>query len=274
MDPNLQPSTHQELEIGDFKFSLLSLPWDVRAFGHDVFELEVIECPLGIPELSRLEFAQLLELQLGLKPPTLVSARVEASQLGQRHTLESLGFAFREMTMRPVLEINAMQPCTGEFEVKAASHEDFKIISKIAAQVFNVGRFSSDLKIPKSRVESRFMNWVAQAEFDPAKILLPVYQSSSQKLAGFFLVRLGTPESDLELTAVTSEFQGKSYAGEIWKAALKELSIRQVTKVGTQFSAENVALFRVYSKLGFTYRQPKIAYHYWLTASGSPLRRG
>lgn len=199
----------------------------------------------------------------------LVQCRMPSSKKIELEFLQSLGFQYRELTQHPVLrQGDLVQP---EF---SANPIDFKVekvrtraqVDRLASEYgkrFVIGRLQGDTKVSQSHVEKRFYSWIISAFSNPIKELIEIRDSISGENLGMFLARRDLSSTIFwELTAVNPTSASKGLAKFVFYAVAQHY-VNKGFEIRSNFSSENLKLFKVYLNLGFSLDAPSVAMHWW-----------
>lgn len=240
------------------QFSLA--PWDTRAFGHPVAQIDLIELRAhGDPAPTIAQFTSWLDDQ----DVRLVSCRLDSLKLPESMLLEDLGFRFVEMVFSPVLApLGPSHIADEEVAIIAASGLDRKALGEIASSVFTTGRHVLDWRLDKDAGHRRYRQWLDEALADDGQDVLAA--KIGEATVGFFVVESRPPNSAYwHLTAVAAEWQGRGVGKRIWQGMIARHRTVGVRRVETTISAHNTAAVNLYAGLGFRFTAPRATFH-WL----------
>jgi ribosomal protein S18 acetylase RimI-like enzyme len=240
------------------RFSLA--PWDTRALGYPVAQIDAIELSAdGDPAPTLARFASWLDDHR----VQLVSCRLDSLRLRESMLLEDVGFRFVGMVYSPVLSpLGSGGATDGEVVITAARGEDRAALERIASSVFTTGRHVLDWRLDRNAGHSRYRQWLDEALVDDRQDVLMA--TIGDETAGFFVVESrGEGGAYWHLTAVASEWQGQGVGKRIWRGMIARHRAAGVQRIETTISAHNTAVVNLYSGLGFRFTTPRATFH-WL----------
>lgn len=254
------------------KFTLSANPIESSVLGISVFDLT--DFSLLAPTISSTEAREFTEqglIQLGgpAKGMTLVQCRHSAHQKLTLECLQNIGFQFRELTQHPILlrqsSIESYLSQFGSlFEFQEVQDQDkLNSLAKEYMNSFGIGRFHGDSKVSQETIAKRFHSWILSSHLGNNRKLISINDLSGNNV-GIFLLRF---ENDgrifWELTAIKNSLTSQGVAKQVF-AFMTYRSLQIGHSIETNFSSENIELFKIYLDLGFRLRTPSMAMHLWL----------
>jgi ribosomal protein S18 acetylase RimI-like enzyme len=118
---------------------------------------------------------------------------------------------------------------------------------------FSHGRFHRDFNLSKVQADQRYDKWLMQLH-GAGKVYGVCYRG---KLAAFIAV----DGNKLVLHAVDSSMRGRGLAKYLWTPVCRMLFEAGHLEVTSSVSASNLAVLNLYSRLGFSFRNPVDIYH-------------
>ncbi len=199
----------------------------------------------------------------------LVQCRMTSADKHGLICLESLGFRFRELTQHPHIEKGKLTPPilpdAAQFEVIEV--EALASVQELAYKYedsFPIGRFQREIQVSDSAIRRRFRNWILDSSSNSAKKLLSIQHISSGESAALFLVRKDDGGRFFwELTAINPVFASRSLS-KMFFYMIAEILLSSGRSISSNFSSENVKLFKTYLDLGFRLGTPSVAMHLWI----------
>ncbi len=95
----------------------------------------------------------------------------------------------------------------------------------------------------------------------PQRIAFGAVATGTEALAGFAVVGMVPPESELECIGIAPVFQRQGVAKALWNALANELRRRQVTETLLEVRASNQPALSMYQKLGFRETARRLRYY-------------
>ncbi|TCP19971.1 acetyltransferase (GNAT) family protein [Scopulibacillus darangshiensis] len=214
---------------------LIPTPWDKRAFGLETYEIQ------GLTEnlLSSLDG---IEGHFTIKVAPTVSKAL----------LHRYGFYYCDTLIEPYCTYETFQPFYDP-AVSITESVELAMLTEMCLNTFTYDRFHRDFKIDDEQADQRYVNW-----------LTDLYHSGSVfglrcngNAAGFFAYKDGS----ILLHALSEQYRGKGLAKYFWSEACRALFSYDYHELSSSISAANLAILNVYSKLGFSFRNPVDVYH-------------
>ena len=210
-------------------------PWDSVAF--------------GIPTWELLEYSA---VALQQATQTAGHHTVKVNPLADKQLLHEYGFYYCDTLIEPYCNL---------VRLRAAQHPDATISKEADAErllpichgAFANGRFHRDFNLPKAAADLRYDNWLKQL-LGEQQVYSLYWQD---ELAGF----VGYSGNNLVLHALAEKYRGKGLSKYWWSAVCGELLISGNETVKSSISATNLAVFKLYASLGFSFNNPHDIYH-------------
>jgi hypothetical protein len=239
--------------------------------GHAVFDLT--DFRVYAPVVSKLELIKGIKGWLQNSGASsglvLVQCRQRLDQKQELEMLQNVGFQFRELTQHPILQKESSEKSySRQYGSLFQSQEivDVHELHGIACEYMNsfeIGRLQGDSRISREQVSSRFYSWLMDTHQGHNRKLISITDLSGNKV-GIFLIRSGDDGKIFwELTALESKVTSRGLAKQIF-GFMAAQSLQTGHTIETNFSSENIKLFKVYLDLGFRLRTPSVAMHLWL----------
>lgn len=253
------------------QFTLSANPIESSVLGISVFDLT--DFSLFDPAISSTEAWKQIEhgvIQLGAHAQgmALVQCRHRVDQKLTLEFLQDVGFQFRELTQHPVLLRDAsVKRSLSEFGSLFEYQEvqDQAQLNSLATgymNSFGIGRFQGDSKVSHETIARRFRSWILSSQQSKNRKLISINDLFGNNV-GIFLLRL---ENDgrifWELTAINNALTSQGLAKKVF-AFMTHRSLQIGHSIETNFSSENVKLFKIYLDLGFSLGTPSLAMHRW-----------
>lgn len=177
---------------------------------------------------------------------------LKVNPLADKRLLHENGFYYCDTLIEP--SCNASQ-------LRAVHHSDATISNKVDANklleichgAFTHGRFHRDFNLTNAAADQRYDNWLLQ--LIEADHIYGLYWQGL--LAGF----IGYSGNKLVLHAIAKTHRGKGLSKYWWSAVCAELLTNGNEQVKSSISATNLAVFKLYASLGFSFSNPQDIYH-------------
>ncbi len=213
-----------------------STPWDMKAFGMPTWEL--------------LEYSA---DSLQKDAQTVGHHTLKVDPLADKQLLYESGFYYCDTLIEPYCN-DARLRVAQHLDATISKELDIEQVLAICHGAFVHGRFHRDFNLPKAAADQRYENWLKQLLNDQQ-----VYGLYWQgELAGF----IGYNYNNLVLHALSEKYRGKGFAKYWWSAVCSELLANGHDKVKSSISATNLAVFKLYASLGFSFGNPQDIYHH------------
>jgi len=182
--------------------------------------------------------------------------------------VESLGFRFVELTMRPEINLSTEsnigleRPPKIKVLLKEVSKSRVDAVAERAASLFSLTRWHRDPNLGPELAARRLARWVCDSVNHESKVLIEALDAGSMQPLGFFLIRRDESGASFwELTAIYREFQGRGLALPVWQEFLRFELDCGTSYVSTNFNAVNLGLYSLYRDAGFSLGEPSVALH-------------
>ena len=238
---------YQEIESPALRMSYFAVPWDSEAFGFCVAQIARLELGTGDPGADFAQFEQWCRQAAA----RLVSCRLPNDRLRESAWLESRGFRFIEMVLRPRIELlQAGLPAEAALEIAPITAGDLAAVEDIAEVAFSTSRFVLDPALERGLSGQRYRRWVRTSFANPAHQVLKAEIDGA--IVGFFVVEERSDGTAYwHLTAIAPAFQNRGIGKALWRAVLRRHHQAGMRAVETTVSAHNTAVLNLYAQLGF-----------------------
>ena len=238
---------YQEIESSALRMSYFAVPWDSEAFGFCVAQIARLELGTGDPGADFAQFEQWCRQAAA----RLVSCRLPNDRLRESAWLESRGFRFIEMVLRPRIELlQAGLPAQAALEIAPITAGDLAAVEDIAEVAFSTSRFVLDPALERGLSGQRYRRWVRTSFANPAHQVLKAEIDGA--IVGFFVVEERSDGTAYwHLTAIAPAFQNRGIGKALWRAVLRRHHQAGMRAVETTVSAHNTAVLNLYAQLGF-----------------------
>ncbi len=212
-----------------------STPWDSAVFGMPTWELT---------EYSEKALQQAAQM--------VGHFTLKVNSLADKRQLHEYGYYYCDTLIEPYcdkIQLRSVQ----HPEVSISKDFDVGLAMEICHGAFEHGRFHRDFNLSKAAADNRYDNWLKQL-IEAEKVYGLYWQDA---LAGF----VGYNGNNLVLHALGEQCRGKGLAKYWWSAVCGELLAMGYNEVHSSISASNLPVFKLYSSLGFSFRNPHDIYH-------------
>lgn len=248
---------YQSAEFTGIEIQAQLVDWDTLVIGKPVAQIN----SLKVSEPKTNSSKGLLDW-LEQQNVSLISCRLGIDSLVESMWLEDLGFRFVEMILHPSLEMhNTINTSDNEIAALPVRDEELDSIAEIARNAFQNERFHVDHRIDSEVANQRYANWVINAHNDPSQKLIKLVKQGVT--IGFFIYAEQAQKIDWLLTAIAPHMQGKGLGFKAWQRMLAFHQQAGFNHVITSITVKNVAVMNLYRKLGFSFSEPEMTFH-WL----------
>ena len=210
-------------------------PWDAAVFGMPTWEL------LDYSEVA-LQQARLNAGHYSIKIDPLADKRL----------LHDYGFYYCDTLIEPYCNAARLRLML-HADAHIAKESNSGQLLPICHGAFVHGRFHRDFNLAKEASNLRYDNWLLQL-IEKRQVYSLYWQDG---LAGF----IAFDGNNLVLHALANEYRGKGYSKYWWSAVCNELLANGNDEVKSSISATNLAVFKLYASLGFSFNKPYDVYH-------------
>lgn len=209
-------------------------PWDTVTFGMSTWEL-----------------AEYSENTVGQASKTQGHHTIKVDPLTSKYLLHRYGFYYCDTLLEPYGKASDLRFVQLDGAL-VSKQIDTKQALSICHGAFSHGRFHRDFNLSKEKADLRYDNWLKQL-LDVKQVYGLYWQD---ELAGFIAYNA----NNLVLHAVAEKYRGKGLAKYWWSAVCHEL-FTEHEEITSSISASNIAILRLYTSLGFSFRHPQDVYH-------------
>lgn len=210
-------------------------PWDTVAFGMPTWELT---------EYSEIALQQAVQ--------TAGHYTVKVEPLADKRLLYENGFYYCDTLIEPYCDVTQLRAVLHP-EATISKEFDTEQVLAICHGAFSHGRFHRDFNLPKANADLRYDNWLKQ--------LIEVEQVYGLYWQGVLAGFIAYSGNNLVLHALAEGCRGKGLSKYWWSAVCSELLKNGHDKVKSSISVTNLAVFKLYASLGFSFTNPRDIYH-------------
>jgi ribosomal protein S18 acetylase RimI-like enzyme len=255
---------------------LTEVPWEKRNLGMHAYQLE------GIIENYIFVESILEQKKEDLKENFFVQLKLDADMIDEVKFSQDAGFKFAEMSICPYLDLNIVKskisidgtksqyspelPSNSNVEKHYGSVEHLDSLIKneiinISQESFSTDRFHMDSCCEKSIADARIGLWLELDILTENKNYC-TYLRTNKNLIGFIIWNQG----GFILGGLSRNFIGKGFGKTLYIQAILDAMNSGLKEISTNISVNNLPVLNLYSKLGFSFRNPKYLLHYWSQA--------
>jgi hypothetical protein len=236
------------------------LPWDSEIFGFPVADFKAGDIAVLIERRSDVQ--RRLEEWAEANAVELIGCSVAAVEARWKTILPQLGFAYVDSTLVYTLPRLHRAKFPRSHPVRLAVADDREAIERIAAQVFNAGRYHADPRFPRELANARFRAWVARA-FDSLSAENRVYVNSVPGSAtGFLHATVNGDQAQLTIGAGDFSIQGTSTSTLVFFGFLEALRDSGVRRARSKLSSANMPILNLTAYAGARYSAPEYVFHW------------
>ena len=255
--------------------SLKDIPWESRNLSMPSFEVQG-----DILNKDTLKII-LQEKKETLKENFFVQLRVKAERLEEVLNAEEVGFRFAEMVISPFLIIDYKdtelitslryknesvlpKDIKKEFVNKEKSSvKDLETslkesIIRTSKETYTADRFHMDPNCANSIADNRIGLWVEKDLFQDNQNMCTTVEYK-EKLVGYIIWK----ESRFIIGGLSNQFIGKGLGKSLYIQSILDVVDNGSKEVSANISVNNIPVLNLYSRLGFSFREPTYLFHYW-----------
>lgn len=247
----------------DCMASLAPIPWDSELFGVNIYSLSDIQYPQDNNLRGLLRSVDVEARSLNVE---LMITRVNQSELVLVNALEEYGFRYIETNYKPFLCLEGITyPLNKDWFIVEATPNDVVTLSRQIKDMFKYGRYHQDLRISNDLADRRYQNWLLNAEKNAAqRVYICSDMKNAQPIAFFVVEEQDGKEVFLSLVGMMEHYRGRGLSKDVWKTFIMFLKQIGITKISTSISSHNLAIFNLYTSMGFVFPEPELTLHKWL----------
>jgi len=238
------------------------IPWDSEIFGFNVAEIFNVE-------LSNLEttgaFFSEFEKQVKMLGVRLLVAKVSAYERHIFYEFQRSGYIFIEETINPYI-VNLQKSDVNyakysKITLKNATEVELPAIREIASTTFEYDRFHLDFNLDANLANKRYSVWIDNSYRSNDDVL---YAELNGNVAGFSIVRIDGQSASLPLIGIANPHKGTAIGLFFYMATCNRLKELGVKAVSTTISLNNINVLNIYSRCGFSFKDPVFVLHKWI----------
>ena len=249
------------LEAGSCRVVCVGVPEDLSTFGFPVARIDV---ETWGDDGAATVIAEIVSWLRG-GGVRIASSRLDHQRLSTSIALESIGFRFVEMILRPRLATEPWRNADlGSIVIRAAARNDLDALRVIAGSAFDTGRYALDPRLSARASGDRYADWVERAlDSDRQEVWVGDEDGS---IAGLFVTEARDDGMYWHLTGIAPTHQGRGLGPRLWKGMLRRHANAGLSTVRTRISAHNYRVLDLYAALGARFDAPEMTFH-WVADS-------
>jgi len=255
------------------ELSLIDIPWETRNLSMPAFQLE------GTIINHKVVESILEKKQIELKESFFVQLKLDAEKINEVLYAQEGRLRLMEMSISPYLNLKnvrsqdiidssksiffsepSIRPNIENHYCSVNNlHESVKKeIIDISKETFSDDRFHMDPNCKKSVADERIRLWVELDILKDDKNFCS-YIKINESLVGYILWN----QKGFILGGLSKDFIGKGFGKTLYNQSILDVMDKGFQDISTNISVNNVPVLNLYSKLGFSFREPKYILHYW-----------
>lgn len=266
------------------KMYLKEIPWETRNLSMPSFEL------LG-NTFSKESAQDILKKKMKTTDTEyFIQLKIESWNIDNLHLAEDLGFRFIEMTINPWLTLdtkndlilssfskNPQNFVPSEFNIVHLNKHRQPVtrmnvslkreIIENSRKVFTTDRFHQDPYCDNSKADKRIGLWLEKDLLIDEHNMCTSLQYK-ENLIGYIIWR----DNKFIIGGIAEEFIGKGFAKTLYLQSILDVAQGGHKEIYTNISLNNTPVLNLYSKLGFSFRNPMFLLHYWSQSRSSDLK--
>ena len=199
----------------------------------------------------------------------VLSARVDAMNLGQVRALENFGFRIMDTLVYYRLDLSsahAEMPAADLEPPVALTTDDAEACSAIARRAFRgyMGHYHTDPRLSADAADEAYADWISRLLLDASPDQIAIGSVKDGKLVGFLVgQRKNSRTSEIILNAVFPEAQRSGYYTALLCDYLRRVGRRGDGEVVISTQLQNYAVQKIWTRAGFTLFRSFHTLHRW-----------
>lgn len=238
--------------------------WDTQHFGVDIGRFAV---SLFDSQVSLGQRASLFRQAAGHSKFAMISGRTSLRDIRTIQALESEGAVLTDVLLTFRSDTNSLGSISvsRKVEISNAREEETGELSHLGHSIFTIDRFHCDPRLPKSRSDELYREWVLNSLRGLADTVLVARKDN--RVVGFVTCKVEDVAENcrygvIDLIGVDSRYRGQGIGHRLLHSALMWFADRvESVYVGTQ--AANTGAVSLYEKCGFQYVFSEATLHLW-----------
>lgn len=130
-------------------------------------------------------------------------------------------------------------------------------IKEMAETSFSDDRFHVDFNCPEDIANKRFAYWIDDLYSDLNTLFLHLNYLNNP--IAFFCHK----QQNLILAGFAQKYVNSGLGSFFWLSVLEQLFINGIYQAKTLISVNNISVLNLYSRIGFSFKNPSVTFHYW-----------
>lgn len=135
--------------------------------------------------------------------------------------------------------------------------EEINYIKEMAENSFSDDRFHVDFNCPEDIANKRFSYWIDDLYIDQNVVFLSL--NYLDKPIAFFCHK----KQNLILAGFAKKYVNSGLGSFFWLSVLEKIFINGIYQAKTLISVNNTSVLNLYSRIGFSFKNPSVTFHYW-----------
>lgn len=240
-------------------------PIDRERFGIQVARAQGVT-EGGLAEVMAFCRRERVELLIARCPATDLAAAQGLEALGGR-LMDTLVYYTRDLAKPPI------PPETGTIPVRPVRAGEAEQVRRIAAEAFRgyTGHYHADHRLPRSASDAAYTSWAERSCTDRSVADEVLVADLDGAPAGFATLRMSGPaEGEGVLFAVAEAAQGKGIYRSFMVAGMHWCAGRGAERMVVSTQLTNIAVQKVWVRVGFEPSHAVFTFHAWLDGEGEP----
>lgn len=206
----------------------------------------------------------------------LLIARCSAADLRAAQAMERCGFALMDTLVYYTRDLGrAPVPAAGSaVAVRPLRSGEAQAVTGIAGTTFRgyAGHYHADPRLDRARCDEGYVSWASRSCVDPAVAdAVLVAAELESDIVGFATLRMRTAsEGEGVLFGVKPAGQGKGVYRSLMIGGMEWCASRGATTMVVSTQLVNVAVQKVWSRLGFELARAHYTFHGWFDGASGP----
>lgn len=254
------------MQTEDFRLKSCSVklrlnPYDSSVFKEPVYD--ILSLTVDDSERASKELGSLL----GDLEAFAASSSSSILDYSINETLQRCGFVVADSTIEPYLlheDWVDTAPCntTQLSIIDQPSRSQRKSACEVARICFRNQRYHIDDRFDNTLADLRYVKWVESTESTDKQRLIVL--ADAEAVVGFFVTEelLGSKSVYWHLNAISPDSQGKGLGRLCWQKMINYHLSKGALSIHTTISCHNTRALRIYSSLGFRFRNHSLKMHW------------
>jgi GNAT superfamily N-acetyltransferase len=198
----------------------------------------------------------------------LLIARCNTEDLGAAQNLEASGARLMDTLVYFARSVDPREPePTPPVPVRLHREGEAEEIQRIAADAFRgyTGHYHADPRLDRAACDAVYASWAHRSCLDAAVADRVLVAELEGRLVGFLTLKARAPgEQEIVLNAVSPQAQRHGVYRSLVLGAIAQVRAEGATRVIVSTQVTNVAVQRIWTRLGFEPDHSFYTFHLWL----------